>query len=443
MRSPTGSTSWCASRSRPSTSGLGRWATPSMLRLRPRRRASKNPRGDLRCGERRAVATRRRGDGRRRTIAARTADHGRPGVCADRAARFVRAVAGGAGTREGHRLAPVRPRAEAGLQRAGRRLPAHGSMASALGFPAGGFGTAVGERELDPACSSPPAAHDAAKVIADRWAEAMPSPDETDDEFLATLEPFGTRFPGLASAAAGPDNEGAVERTARETNGRLGLVAVARPADAVAAIGWSGPVNHYEDVGLLAAVLRSWEDRFAAVVVGIGFDTLTLAVQRPVRDRLTAEALAAEHLAMCSDNIFQGAGGSGSTRERCSKPRDGTSGGTETCRRPHFSLRSRPGSHIHPGPDFPGVVHGPCHRRRLPSARGQPLRAGPARDQARPAAHGRGTAADRGEGQAARAGASGGCDREGPIRSPRARGARGAVRQRETPGDASAPLTQS
>ena len=182
-------------------------------------------------------------------------------------------------------------------------------MASALRFPAGGFGTAVGERELDPACSSPPAAHDAAKVIADRWAEAMPSPDETDDEFLATLEPFGTRFPGLASAAAGPDNEGAVERTARETNGRLGLVAVARPADAVAAIGWSGPVNHYEDVGLLAAVLRSWEDRFAAVVVGIGFDTLTLAVQRPVRDRLTAEALAAEHLAMCSDNIFQGAGG--------------------------------------------------------------------------------------------------------------------------------------
>src|SRR5207245_8606747 len=230
MRSPTGSTSWCASRSRPSTSGLGRWATPSMLRLRPRRRASKNPRGDLRCGERRAVATRRRGDGRRRTIAARTADHDRPGVCADRAARFVRAVAGGAGTREGHRLAPVRPRAEAGLQRAGRRLPAHGSMASALRFPAGGFGTAVGERELDPACSSPPAAHDAAKVIADRWAEAMPSPDETDDEFLATLEPFGTRFPGLASAAAGPDNEGAVERTARETSGGLGLVAVAAPA---------------------------------------------------------------------------------------------------------------------------------------------------------------------------------------------------------------------
>ena len=61
-------------------------------------------------------------------------------------------------------------------------------------------------------------------------------------------------------------------------------------------------------MGLLAAVPRSWEERFGAVVVGIGFDTLTLAVQRPVRES-SAEAVAAEHLAMCPDNVFQGVGG--------------------------------------------------------------------------------------------------------------------------------------
>ena len=81
-----------------------------------------------------------------------------------------------------------------------------------------------------------------------------------------------------------------------------------RPADAVATLGWTGPLNHYDDMGMLAAVLRSWEDRFGAVVVGIGFDTLTVAVRRPPSDERSATAVAAEHLAACSDNIWQGPG---------------------------------------------------------------------------------------------------------------------------------------
>lgn len=163
--------------------------------------------------------------------------------------------------------------------------------------------------ELDPPGSSRPDAHDAARVLADFWANAMPPPDEIDEQFRQALEPFGAGFPGLAPAAEGPDDDGSVERAARASKGRLGLVAVTRPADVVPAIGWSGPVNHSADMGLLAAVLRSWEDRFGAIVVGIGFDTLTLAVQRPVGDGAAAERLAAEHLAACPDNIFQGAGG--------------------------------------------------------------------------------------------------------------------------------------
>jgi hypothetical protein len=61
-------------------------------------------------------------------------------------------------------------------------------------------------------------------------------------------------------------------------------------------------------MGALAAVLRSWEARFGAYVVGIGFDTLTLGVQRPPTSMQHALAIAAEHFAICSDIVYQGAG---------------------------------------------------------------------------------------------------------------------------------------
>jgi hypothetical protein len=69
-----------------------------------------------------------------------------------------------------------------------------------------------------------------------------------------------------------------------------------------------GAANVHQDPVLMSAVLRSWEDRWAARVVEIGFDTLTLTVGIPPRDRQRALALAAEHFAFCPDNITQGAG---------------------------------------------------------------------------------------------------------------------------------------
>jgi hypothetical protein len=90
--------------------------------------------------------------------------------------------------------------------------------------------------------------------------------------------------------------------------GHLGLVAVSRPADAPAVLGWMGPVNHFDDMGWLATVPRSWEDRFGAYAVGIGFDTLTLGVEHPPTDLKQALAVAAEHFAACPDNIYQGVG---------------------------------------------------------------------------------------------------------------------------------------
>ncbi len=133
---------------------------------------------------------------------------------------------------------------------------------------------------------------------------------EEDEEPSASLRPFGKKFPGLArqpSDGRGNTDDRDVLEQIRDRH--VGLVAADRPADAIAAVGWSGAVNVHEDPALLSAVLRSWEVRWNARLVEMGFDTLTLTVGNPPRDEKTAVALAAEHFAMCPDNIWQGSAG--------------------------------------------------------------------------------------------------------------------------------------
>ncbi len=79
-------------------------------------------------------------------------------------------------------------------------------------------------------------------------------------------------------------------------------------ADILDTVGWMGAVNEDGDPLDMSTVLRSWELRFDAYVVGMGTDTLTLAVGRPPRDLRRATAIAAEHYAFCPDNIQQGVG---------------------------------------------------------------------------------------------------------------------------------------
>lgn len=82
----------------------------------------------------------------------------------------------------------------------------------------------------------------------------------------------------------------------------LAVVDAARPADIPIALGWAGMCN-YRDRHLvgLCAVLRSWEERFGAVLVAMTFSTLVLAVAHPPRSQADAERLAAEHFAFCPD----------------------------------------------------------------------------------------------------------------------------------------------
>lgn len=199
--------------------------------------------------------------------------------------------------------------------------------------------------ELDPGAMSYPGHHDAEEVLAHAWplcAEAAdtdsdadvsadadvfaghdddPADAEWDDELRDLVAPFGPAFPDLApklltsaEAAAGRPDAVAAELTAALTgSGRLrdpraALVYARRSADVPAAIGWTGPVNHEHDVARLCAVLRSWEDRFGLRVVALGFATLTATVAAPPTTVEEAEAVAAEHLSFCPDNITQGPG---------------------------------------------------------------------------------------------------------------------------------------
>jgi hypothetical protein len=165
------------------------------------------------------------------------------------------------------------------------------------------------EGELWPAEMSAPDQFTAGAVLAEMWAGHTEHHD--DDEPSAELAPFGTRWPGLTArpAVLGPPDETADgfadEFLAAKPRVRLGLIAADRGADALAVAGWMGPANYTNDTGRLAAVLRDWEERFGARVVGVGFDDLYLSVAAPPQTDDEALRVAAEHFAFCPDNVWQ------------------------------------------------------------------------------------------------------------------------------------------
>ncbi|KMS90602.1 DUF4253 domain-containing protein [Prauserella rugosa] len=122
------------------------------------------------------------------------------------------------------------------------------------------------------------------------------------------LEPVGAAFPGLARRSplrsdplAEAGNTGS--RLVAGGRYRLGITEVDRPADVPAALGWQGMLRTTEHADLLSTVLRSWEDRFGAVLLAVGYDALHLSVAAPPKTRHRAELLAAEHRAFCLDQF--------------------------------------------------------------------------------------------------------------------------------------------
>ncbi len=185
------------------------------------------------------------------------------------------------------------------------------------------------EREFAPERMSDPDDHHVEPVLREFWSRVVPDPEE-GEEGEEIIAPFGRDWPGLAVAgqSAGPD---AVDPDTSDPDApdpevaaceladeliergwlpapRLALVPSHRGADVPTALGWGGPANYENDTALISVVLRSWEDRFGARLVALGFDELHLSVALPPPTTALALPVAAEHFALSPDNIWQGSG---------------------------------------------------------------------------------------------------------------------------------------
>jgi len=162
------------------------------------------------------------------------------------------------------------------------------------------------EGEVFPDDTTDPAAHNPESLLAAWW--DTHTRDIEEDQPLTDLH-----WPGMAKMPV-PQGDPEIEADelaerllAENPAMRLGLVAAGRGADALSVMGWAGPVNYCDDTAKIAAVLRSWEERFGARVVGLdGYSTLLLSIASAPTTLDQAQQIAAEHFALCPDNVWQG-----------------------------------------------------------------------------------------------------------------------------------------
>ncbi len=163
------------------------------------------------------------------------------------------------------------------------------------------------------------------EVFDDWWRFIIDTGDSYLVEYTGTihdpaLAAIGNQFPGFAPPAPSYDASLVHDRVAAPIeaikDNLIALVSVARPADTLTVLGWQGVENHTLNTTEYSAALRSWEERFGAVVVGIGLDTLDVAVAFPPSDLASALPIAVEHFAFCPWNIWQGAVTIGAYAER-------------------------------------------------------------------------------------------------------------------------------
>src|SRR5215813_11720025 len=153
---------------------------------------------------------------------------------------------------------------------------------------------------------------DATEVLTEMWDGEMPSDEEEEEEgkqwaeeYAEMRAPFGKQFPGLAPPGDTPlSPERLAEVLGSLPAARIGLAPAARPADVLPLIGWTP--SDQSDALPIAAVVRSWEDRFGARLLRVGFAEISLLVDRPPRSVAHAECIAAEHFVFCDECAGEG-----------------------------------------------------------------------------------------------------------------------------------------
>jgi Domain of unknown function (DUF4253) len=174
-------------------------------------------------------------------------------------------------------------------------------MSGEPGRPWGNPGSAGDEVTSTPLDTTAIDRLDAAAILADYW-----WPDEEtfaeDEELRAILAPFGPNFPGLSPAINEELDPELLRRALRQytRDMRIGLVPAQRQADVLACLGWQGAVNSRLTADI-TAVLRSWEDRFGARLMEVGFADIRLLVSRPPCTLEGALPIAAEHVAFSEE----------------------------------------------------------------------------------------------------------------------------------------------
>jgi uncharacterized protein DUF4253 len=149
---------------------------------------------------------------------------------------------------------------------------------------------------------------DAATVLTQMWDGEMPSAEEDEEEdepWTAMRAPFSKQFPGLAPPEDTPLSREQLGKVLGSLPPkRIGLVPATRPADVLPLIGWTP--SDQSDALPIAAVVRSWEDRFGARLLEVGFAEFRLLAGRPPHSLEHAQRIAAEHFAFCDECAGQG-----------------------------------------------------------------------------------------------------------------------------------------
>jgi hypothetical protein len=134
-------------------------------------------------------------------------------------------------------------------------------------------------------------------------ASAKPGPDPDPDAAAASLVAgpelkHGHVSDPFSHLDLDPDAPGPSPFVDAEGRARLGLVETPDSAGAIAASGWEHELGGGPEC---TAVLRSWQQRFGARLVALGYDWLAVTVAGPVGTIEQSRRVAAEHVAFCSE----------------------------------------------------------------------------------------------------------------------------------------------